>query len=97
MPSETLPVNIRCVLCGDSGVEDCPECGGDGQIKITDCPEKLITSDIWETIELAQLWKKGLPPVAGGVFDQYRNFLEAAKFIFNEENYWKAKLGIFEK
>jgi hypothetical protein len=94
MPSEQLPVNIRCVLCGDGGIEDCPGCGGGGQMKITECPEKLITPDVWEMIELAGFYKKGLPPVAGGVLDQAHSFIEAAGFIFSEENYWKAKLGI---
>lgn len=63
-------------------------------MKITDCPEKLITPDIWEMIELARFYKKGLPPVAGGVLDQAYSFIEAADFIYAEENNWKRELGI---
>ena len=55
----------------------------------------IITPDVWEVIEYAGLYEKGLPPVAGGALDQAKCFLEAATFIFREENMWKKKLGIF--
>ena len=45
---------------------------------------------------LAGLFEKGLPPVAGGVLDQAKIFVEAATFIFREQNYWKNKLGVFD-
>jgi len=94
MPSETLPVKIRCVLCNDGGVEDCPQCDGSGQMKITECPEKLITDDIWEAIEASSFWEKGIPPVAGGMLDQTHIFIMAARIIISEQQYWKNELGI---
>ncbi len=42
----------------------------------------------------ARLYEKGLPPAAGGALDQAQAFLEACDFIWQEERYWKAKLGI---
>ena len=47
-------------------------------------------------IMLAGLFEKGLPPVAGGVLDQAKIFVETATFIFREQNYWKQKLGLFD-
>lgn len=80
---------------------DCPACGGrgcpacrDGKIDIPCCPLELITQDDWDVIELAGLYKKGLPPVAGGSLDQAAGFLAAARFIWSEEAVHKKQLGI---
>jgi len=56
----------------------------------------LITADVWEVIMLAELFEKGLPPIAGGVLDQAKIFVDAASFIFREKSYWKSKLGIID-
>jgi len=82
---------------------DCPGCGGKGclvcddkgKIELVGCPLELVTGDIWQVIEYAELYKKGLPPVPGGALSQTQSFIEAAGFVFREENYWKKKLGIF--
>jgi hypothetical protein len=37
------------------------------------------------TIELIELFEKGLPPVTGGVLNQSASFLKAAKF-FGQQN-----------
>jgi len=91
-----MPVEIRCVVCGGENFSTCDSCGKTGMMPVEDCPEKLITPDIWEAIELANLWEKGIPPVAGGALDQAQSFVSAARFIFAEQNWWKAKLGILE-
>ena len=84
-------MELECVNCSGSG---CDECEKTGRITITDCPLELITNDVWEIIGLAELFEKGLPPVAGGTLDQAKVFVEAARFIFGEQRYWKNKLGI---
>ena len=89
-----MPVEIQCVVCNGRNFDRCDFCGKTGQIKIVGCPEKLITADVWEMIELAKFYEKGMPPIAGGVLDQTQSFISAANFIFAEENVWKAKLGI---
>lgn len=43
---------------------------------------------------MADFFKKGLPPVYGGVLDQAQIFLDAARFIWAEEARWRAELGI---
>lgn len=90
-----MPIEAECVRCGGKNSKDCPACGGTGKWELKECPKKFVTSDVWEAIELAELFAKGLPPVAGGVLDQANSFVEAARFIFAEQAFWKAKLGIF--
>jgi hypothetical protein len=84
---------MECVGCGGKG---CDECNQAGRTEIACCPLELVTSDVWQVIRYAELYKKGLPPIAGGVLDQAQSFVEAATFIFQEENCWKNKLGAFE-
>lgn len=54
----------------------------------------FISYEVWETIKLAELWFKGIPPVVGGALDQSKSFYDAAGFILGEISYWKNKLGI---
>jgi len=82
---------MECIGCGGKG---CSECNDSGTIKITCCPLELITNDVWEVIEYAELYERGLPPIAGGALDQAQNFLVACRFIFREKSDWKNKLGI---
>ena len=51
--------------------------------------------DIWQLIETAALYEKGLPPVAGGQLDQARSFLLGARMVWAEQQAMKDKLGIF--
>ena len=67
-----------------------------GTIDITGCPAEMIGRDIWEAIEYACLYEKGLPPIAGGALDQAKSFLIAASIIFEERAWWKGKKGSFE-
>lgn len=84
---------MECIECGGRG---CKECEETGKLEITQCPLELITPDIWEVIEMAEFFEKGLPPVAGGVLDQAKIFIDACRFIFREQARWKKKLGIFD-
>ena len=49
---------------------------------------------MWELIALAELYEKGLPPVAGGALDQAAAFVDAVRFVWAEQARWKARLGI---
>lgn len=53
-----------------------------------------MTDDVWEAIEYAELYRQGLPPVAGGALDQSKSFVVAARQIMAEENYWKKRLKL---
>jgi len=83
---------MRCPGCEGTG---CSECKETGKIHITECPLRIVTSDIWQVIQLAELFEKGLPPVSGGTLEQAKNFIDVASFIIAEKAYYKNKLGIF--
>jgi len=48
------------------------------------CPQEFCRSVV-PSIGLIDLFKNGLPPVAGGTLDQSVWFLEAAKILGSEE------------
>ncbi len=82
---------MDCPVCGGAG---CDECEGEGRWELTGCPLEFVGEDVWELLDFAELYKKGCPPVAGGSLDQTHWFNEAARFVWREESYWRAKLGI---
>lgn len=84
---------MECTECGGLG---CRVCGDSGDMDIIECPLLILDNNIAEVISMANLYKKGLPPVAGGVLDQAKSFVMAAEFIYKEQYYWKAKLGIID-
>jgi len=81
-----------CKECDGSG---CSACNYIGNLRITECPLDYITSDVWQVIKSAELYKKGLPVVGTCQLDQAQNFIEACRFIWAEQNFWKNKLKIF--
>lgn len=93
VPSAASPLEMRCVGCGGGG---CEQCQNTGAITITGCPMEMITSEVCEVIALTELFEKGLPPVAGGTLDQAKIFVDAARFIFGEQQHWKKKLGMLK-
>jgi len=82
---------MTCMACGGTG---CSECGNIGSVDIVQCPLEIITADVWELLEYAELYKKGLPPVAGGALDQAKIFTESCRYVFEIESYVRNKLGI---
>jgi len=82
---------MRCPVCDG---RRCDACGGRGEIEIKQCPQTLVTADVWEAIEFAELYEKGLPPVAGGALDQAQVFIEACRMIWAEQAYWKKRYKI---
>jgi len=82
---------MRCTDCGGKGCDDCEN----GSVNIEQCPLEIITPDIWEIIDMADLYlEHGLPVVAGGQEDQAKSFMIAAKMVSKENAFWKKKLGI---
>jgi len=84
---------MQCFVCAGRG---CDVCLYIGCYPVVDCPIKYIDDEIWSVIEYAMLYEKGLPPIAGGALDQAHSFVDAARFVHNEMNYWKKKLKILE-
>ena len=50
---------------------------------------------MWNVIDLAELYAKGIPPLPGGSLNQMHWFNTAARMIWNETQYWKNKRGEF--
>jgi hypothetical protein len=53
-------------------------------IHLARCPLIEVPSAVWELTEMADLYKKGLPPVAGGVLDQAAAFVSGCRCYWNE-------------
>jgi hypothetical protein len=84
---------MQCPGCNGPG---CDECRQSGACQIDCCPLEYIGWDTWELLDYAILYEKGLPPIAGGAMDQTAYFIAAARWIFEEMQYWKRKLGILD-
>lgn len=75
-------------MCDGFGCEMCRETGG--VLRLTGCPKTLIPRDVWDVIGEAEMYKRGLPPIAGGTLDQAAGFTAACKFVWAEEDRMKA-------
>lgn len=77
-----------CPACGGkpgSGHPQCKTCGGSGDWAITSCPRALITDEIADFIQFADLARDGNFPVSGGMLDQSCSFLDACRFFWAQE------------
>lgn len=78
------------MVCGESG---CEACQGRGHWRLEVCPLDFVDDETWQLIELAELFKQGLPPVAGGTLDQAAVFVEAARRVWREQEHWRAVMA----
>lgn len=86
-PSGDNTTEVDCPCCNAVG---CKECDGNGWLELTSCARKQVPRDVWETLTYCEWAEKGHLPVAGGVLDQSRWFIDAWLFVANE----KAKLEL---
>jgi len=86
--SEAEPAMFNCPECEGRGCELFDE----GQFALTRCAYEFVTSEEWEYISFAGLYKKGIPPVSGGALDQIALFNHAARFIWAEQGYWENQI-----
>jgi hypothetical protein len=73
-------LEIECPSCNGGGCEDCQ----DGVFAIEGCPNSYCRS-IVTSIDLIDLFGKGMPPINGGVLDQSASFIDAVQFFESEE------------
>lgn len=66
------------------------------ELHLEECPLAYVTDDIWELIQLAGLYEKGLPPISGGSLDQAHIFVEACRIIWAEQSFWKRKFKLYD-
>lgn len=81
-PTPQEPIEIECVACDGHGCEHCTN----GYQVIDSCPRKLIDGDAYECLLLAEMYEKGLPPVAGGTLDQSQWFLSLYRYAQNQKS-----------
>ena len=65
-----------------------------GTMRLTECPLDFAGPEASALVEMAELFRKGLAPVAGGALDQAQKFLDAARFAWSEEANWRARKGL---
>ncbi len=53
---------------------------------MTQCPLAIVPAWAWDAMDLAAMLREGLPPAAGGMLDQAKTFLDAARFLWREED-----------
>ena len=83
-------LEFECPACGGKG---CRECGNEGRFALTTCPLEYVDAEIWEMMDYAELYEKGLPPIAGGALDQAKVFIEACHFVWREQAHWEAQVN----
>lgn len=55
-----------------------------GRVTISGCPNEYCR-EVAPFTKLADLFEKGIPPIAGGALDQSASFLEACRILRSEE------------
>jgi len=55
-----------------------------------------IGAEVWELLQYADLYQKGLPPIVGGALDQSASFVAACRYIWAEQAARKADAGIMD-
>jgi hypothetical protein len=79
------PIEIECPHCDGTGCEECNE----GFFETCGCPNEYVR-ELSPAIRMADLFAKGLPPIAGGTLDQSVSFLEFARLLEYEDRLVKA-------
>ena len=88
MGTDREPIDIECPTCNGAGCKECSK----GTIRIYGCPNKECSS-MYQIVQLADLFKKGVMPVAGGALDQSASFMEAVRFLESSEAQMRAELN----
>lgn len=86
-PEAVESIEIECPECSGNGCSDCQETGA---FEIDGCPNDFCRS-VAQLATLADLFAKGIPPVAGGALDQSNSFIEAVRILESEEAKAKAE------
>jgi len=81
------PHEHQCTFCEGYG---CDECEQRGSISLVGCPNELCRS-LYSTVQLIDLFRKGVMPIAGGVLDQSAWFISAVQCYEQAENLIRAE------
>ncbi len=74
-------------MCHGVGCDECEA----GKVLITGCPYEAIEPSTVEVLRVAEFWKKGIPPVAGGYLDQTDWIIEACELAWADQAKWRRR------
>lgn len=80
IPSTAEPLELECPICSGGGCQHCD----DGWFQVQGCP-KTFCESIIPSLDLIDLFHKGIPPVGGGSLDQSEWFISAARTLRHDE------------
>lgn len=75
-PTELEPIWVECPACDKQG---CSVCDGSRGIKITG--HYKVPSWCWSVMTVADRYRKGIPPIAGGSLDQTNWINQVCEFV----------------
>jgi hypothetical protein len=67
------------------------DCRGTGKLLLTECPQKRVGEDEIDAIRAAELAKQGSWPILAGWLDQAASLVEAVRWIWIQDEYWRMK------
>lgn len=82
-PTEREPM---CVECPECVGKTCEACGFLGSFELCECPRRYVGRMYWELLRFGTLFRKGMPPITGGVLDQESWFMGACEFLWGEQD-----------
>jgi hypothetical protein len=85
--------------CVDEPTVDEPIClpmRGEAPLEITQCPNRFCGENARQAVRLANLTRKGLPPVAGGALDQTQSFISALELIWAEQAEYRREKKVID-
>jgi len=82
--TDAQPIDIECPECSGVGCHRCHGQPVNGFLRIDGCPN-IACHEIAPAAELIDWVKQGHWPIAGGVLDQSAWFVEAARYLKNED------------
>jgi len=86
-PTKLEPLLIDCPNCEGLGCDLCD----DGDFELTSCPKLAIDRELQECLPYAELYKQGIPPVAGGSTDQTQWFTVFCLALWEDEDRIRAQ------
>jgi hypothetical protein len=61
-------------------------------LRLTQCPKAAIPAEVWDLLDYADLYRRGLAPEPGGALDQAAGFVAACRFAWAQQARLKAEL-----
>lgn len=87
-PTELEPIWLQCPVCNKRG---CSDCDGPRGVKLSG--PITVPQWCWSVLTVADRYRRGVPPIAGGALDQTNWINQVCEFIDVERQTHLAALG----